>query len=154
MQLKKLRLYWGDVTRDAEAQLKQPYEQSPTWRQFWFRDGGESVRLQFIGDTALYTSRYIGAKIVEVLKDQVVPILSACQPDDRLHVVTHSLGPIILFDVLFSSRWDPPEAPGHDSVMHIRSVVYGIDPNALQGIRIAILHTTARPRLFASLLQV
>ncbi len=154
MQLKKLPLYWGDVTRDAEAQLKQTYEQSPTWRQFWFRDRRESLLLQFIGDTALYTSRYIGAKIVEVLKDQVVPILSACQPDDRLHVVTHSLGTIILFDVLFSSRWDPPEAPGHDSVMHIRSVVYGIEPNALQGIRIASLHTMGSPLGLYSLMDV
>ena len=154
LQLKKVPLYWGDVTKDEEAQLKQTYERSPTWPQFWFRNVRETLLLQFIGDAALYISRYVGAKIVEKLKDQLLGALGAHQPDDRLHLVTHSLGTIILFDVLFSSRWDPPEAPGHDSVEQIRNVVYGIQPNALQGIHSASIHTMGSPLGLYSLMNV
>jgi len=154
LQLKKVPLYWGDVTKDEETQLQQTYERSPTWPQFWFREVRDTLLLQFIGDTALYLSRYVGAKIVATLKDQMLAALGAPQPDDRLHLVTHSLGTIIFFDVLFSSRWDPPEAPGHDSVMQIRNLVYGIQPKVLEGIRSASFHTMGSPLGLYSLMDV
>jgi hypothetical protein len=110
--------------------------------------------LQFIGDTVLYISRYVGAQILEKLKNQIDDGLKGSQSDDRLHLVTHSLGTIILFDLLFSSRWDAPEAPGRDNAAWIRSVIYGVEPNPLQGIRVASVHTMGSPIGLFSLMDV
>src|SRR6266699_6683418 len=106
LHLEKVALYWGNVAKKEEEQLKQIYEQSSTWTQFWFRGVRETLLLQFVGDMALYTSRYVGAKIVQRLKDQLANALSGSQPAERLHLVTHSFVTIILFAPPFSSRWD------------------------------------------------
>jgi len=154
LHLEKVALYWGDVANEEEKQLKQTYELSPTWPQFWFRDVRETLLLQFVGDFALYTSRYVGAQVVQTLKDQLATVLHGSQPEDRLHLVTHSFGAIILFDLLFSSRWNPPDAPGHDNVMLIRDALYGIDPNSGHGLRIASIHTMGSPLGLFSLMDV
>lgn len=154
LRLEKVALYWGDVANEEEDQLKQVYERSSTWPQFWFRDVRETLLLQFVGDLALYTSRYVGAKIVQRLKDQLVTVLQASQPEDRLHLVTHSFGTIILFDLLFSSRWDPPDVPGHANIMLIRDALYGIDPNLEHGLRTASVHTMGSPLGLFSLMDV
>jgi len=154
LHLEKVALYWGDVANAKEEQLKQTYERSPTWPQFWFRDVRETLLLQFVGDFALYTSRYVGAEVVQTLKDQLAIVLHRSQPEDRLHLVTHSFGAIILFDLLFSSRWDPLDVPGHDNVMLIRDALYGIDPNSEQGLRTASIHTMGSPLGLFSLMDV
>ncbi|GAC1565993.1 MAG: hypothetical protein NVS4B11_36370 [Ktedonobacteraceae bacterium] len=154
LQLKKIALYWGDVAQVQEEKLKKTYQRSETWPTFWFLNARENLLLQFIGDTVLYISRYVGAQIVEKLKKQIDDGLQGYQSDDRLHLVTHSLGTIILFDVLFSSRWDTPEAPGRDNAEWIRSVIYGVVPSPLQGIRVASVHTMGAPIGLFSLMDV
>lgn len=154
LQLKKIALYWGDVAQAQEDKLKKTYRRSAAWPTFWFLNARENLLLQFIGDTVLYLSRYVGAQIVEKLKNQIDDGLKGYQSDDRLHLVTHSLGTIILFDLLFSSRWDAPEAPGRDNVAWIRSLIYGVAPNPLQGIRVASVHTMGSPIGLFSLMDV
>jgi len=154
LQLKKIALYWGDVAQVQEDKLKNTYLRSETWPTFWFLNARENLLLQFIGDTVLYISRYIGAQIVMTLKNQIGDGLKGYQSDDRLHLVTHSLGTIILFDLLFSSRWEAPEAPGRDNAAWIRNVFYGVLPNPSQGIRVASVHTLGSPIGLFSLIDV
>jgi hypothetical protein len=154
LQLKQITLYWGDVAQAQEDKLKNTYLRSQTWPTFWFLNAREKLLLQFIGDTVLYLSRYVGAQIVENLKNQMDEGLKGYQSDDRLHLVTHSMGTIILFDLLFSTRWDAPEAPGRDNAAWIRSVIYGVEPNPLQGIRVASMHTMGSPIGLFSLMDV
>ncbi len=154
LHLEKVALYWGNVAKEEEEQLKQIYEQSSTWTQFWFRGVRETLLLQFVGDMALYTSRYAGARIVQALKDQLTHALIGSQPSDRLHLVTHSFGTIMLFDLLFSSRWDPPDVPGHADIMLIRDALYGLDPNPAHGLRTASVHTMGSPLGLFSLIDV
>jgi len=83
--------------------------------------------MQFIGDATLYINRHVDAKVVEELARQIEANLpSQPQPDDRLHVVAHSWGTVILFDILFAGRWDLPTVPGgdaHASYWRCRDVV-------------------------------
>jgi hypothetical protein len=147
-KLEKIALYWGDVNSEAENNLRTTLKTSPVWQQMKFKGFRENQILQFVGDAALYISRYIGSKVVRELKKQALEGLKNAQPDDRLHLVTHSWGTFILFDVLFASRWNEPETPGHDDVMAIRDVIFGIsgnDPNPLQGIQVASIHTMGSP---------
>jgi len=52
--------------------------------------------------------------VINTLKTQALEGLKNAQPNDRLHLVTHSWGTVILFDLLFASRWDDEKVPGHD----------------------------------------
>ncbi len=160
--IKTVPLYWGDVNLDAENQLLATLKASPLWNQMWFREFREKQLLQFAGDAALYISRYIGAKVVTKLKQQALEglkegLTDRKPHDDRLHLVTHSWGTVILFDLLFASRWNSKDVPGHDDVMAIRDAIYGIsgaDPNPLKGIQLASINTMGSPIAIFSLTDV
>lgn len=157
IKIKPIPLYWGNVNLKAENQLLDTFRASPLWNQMWFREFREKQLLQFSGDAALYISRYIGAKVIRQMKQQAVEKLKNYQPDDRLHLVTHSWGTVILFDLLFASRWDSKDVPGHDDVMAIRDVIYGIsgtNPNPLKGIQLASINTMGSPIAIFSLTDV
>jgi hypothetical protein len=174
LHLEAIPLYWGNVGNQAESLLKNTYSRSDKWSQFWFRNARNTLVLRFIGDTALYLSRYTGARMVTQLKKQIMLQLSTHQLGDRLHLVAHSLGQVILFDLLFSSRWDlPPQAPliaqdedyepgktpteqvicAQKNVTQIRTLFYGLEPKAQTGIRLVSIHTMSSPLTLFSLID-
>ena len=154
LQLTKVPLYWGDVNESEEKRLRDTYASSPDWSKFWFRSLRETALLQFIGDAALYMSRSVGAKVVSTLEEQIREGLKNVQAGDRVHLVAHSFGAIILFDMLFASRWDPQDEPGHESIMRIRELMYGVDPAPQDGFRLASIHTLGAPIGLFSLMNV
>lgn len=175
LHLQAAPLYWGEADNKAEKMLQRTYSKSNQWSHFWFRDARNTLVLRFIGDAALYLSRYTGAKVVIELKNQILRQLGNHQPGDRLHLVTHSLGQVILFDLLFSSRWDlPPQAStipldedcksgktpteqvlcAQQNVTKIRSLFYGLEPKPQEGIRLVSVHTMSSPLTLFSLIDV
>jgi hypothetical protein len=156
--LKKVAFYWYEANKIAERKLLKQLQRSPYWDEMWFREFREQQILKFAGDAALYISRHVGAEVVNILKTQAVNNgLHQAQPSDRLHLITHSWGTVILFDILFASRWDDPKAPGHDDVMDIRDAIYGVagnNPDPRQGIPIASIHTMGSPVAIFSLTNV
>jgi len=152
--LEKIVVYWGDINEEQEGQLRTAYQNSRLWKRFWFRKFRETVVLQFVGDAALYLSRYVGSQVADRIKDQALEGLSNASEGDRLHLVTHSMGTVILFDILFSHRWDDPNIPGHKSVNAIRSVIFGIPPNPMQGIKLGSITTMGSPIAIFSLMDV
>jgi hypothetical protein len=173
--LESAALYWGNVGNNTEKMLQRTYSTSDKWSHFWFRHARDTLVLRFIGDATLYLSRYTGAKVVAELKKQIIFYLGNHQPGDRLHLVTHSLGQVILFDLLFSSRWDlPPQASivsqdedcksgktpeeqvlcAQQNVMDIRSIFYGLEPKPQEGIRLVSVHTMSSPLTLFSLIDV
>lgn len=147
-------LYWGDVMTDAEEQLRTWFKESPIYKNFWFKDFRDNQLLRFAGDAALYISRYIGSDVVEQLKTQAILGLKDFQPEDRLHLVTHSWGTVILFDIFFAGRWDNEDIPGHKSAEVIRNQLFGIEPLPNTGIRIASIHTMGSPIAIANLINL
>ena len=154
LQLVKVPLYWGDVNEAEEKKLRDAYASSPEWSKFWFRSLRETALLQFIGDAALYMSRPVGAKIVSTLEEQIHEGLKMVQAGDRVHLIAHSFGAIILFDMLFASRWDEQDEPGHESIMRIRELMYGVDPAPQDGFRLASIHTLGAPIGLFSLMNI
>jgi hypothetical protein len=147
--LEKVALYWGDVTVAAENVLLEQYQASDAWNGFWYKKFRSGMLLNFSGDAALYLSRYVGAKVAQKLNDDAekrLGTMASRNPDtgDRLHLVAHSLGTVILFDLFFSTRWKPP-APGHQYAMSLRDVIYGIEPNWHQGICLGSITTMGSP---------
>ncbi|GBE91842.1 hypothetical protein [Nostoc cycadae] len=150
--------YWGDINQQPETKLLGQLRSSSDWNQMWFHNIREQQILPFTGDAALYISRYVGAKIVRKLKKQIADSgLLKAKPDDRLHIVTHSWGTVMLFDILFASRWEDQNAPAHDDVMAIRDAIFGVDGenrDRYQGIKIASIHTMGSPVAIFSLTDV
>jgi hypothetical protein len=159
LTVEKIALYWGDVNIEAENRLAKGFKTSKTWNQLWFRDFRENNLLQFVGDAALYLSRHVGSQVVAQLKQQGQQILGTLEspkhkPGDRLHLVTHSWGTVILLDILFADRWEDKNIPGHQDVMTIRKILFGLPPNPSKGIPLASIHTMGSPIALFSLISV
>jgi hypothetical protein len=131
--IKSIPLYWGDVNLNAEQQLMKSLEESHVWDQLHFQDFRAKQLLQFTGDAALYISRAIGKQVVEHLIQDAMLGLQSFQSGDHIHLITHSMGTIILFDVLFSPRWDAPNAGGFEGVEQLRHLIFRSD-SPLQSI--------------------
>ncbi len=151
----KVPLYWGNVNRAALTELLSSLKGSSKWSQVWFQDFRKSQLLQFVGDAGLYISRLIGSMAADQLKEQIFKGLKDYKlGEDRLHLVTHSWGTVILFDILFASRWDDPKISGYQSVKSIRDRLYGIGEDPGQGIRLASIQTMGSPIALFSLITI
>jgi hypothetical protein len=145
--IKPLTVYWGDITEPLEQKLLSGYEGSSIWENLWFKQLRQTVLIRSAGDVALYITRVIGSEVARRVAQKIATI-SKPTCDDRLHLVTHSLGTIILFDILFSARWQNPTAPGYPEVMAIRDAVYGItglSGNCEQGVLLGSITTMGSP---------
>lgn len=155
VKLEKISLYWGDINEDAQDRLRDSFKQSKAWNDLWFKDFRSNQLLQFAGDAALYLSRTIGSEVVKRIKEQAKEGLKGCDPEkDRLHLVTHSWGTVILFDILFAERWTFSNVPAHQDVMDIRNSLFGLPPNPYTGVELASIHTMGSPIALFSLLHV
>ncbi|MBV9230200.1 MAG: hypothetical protein JOZ18_12875 [Chloroflexi bacterium] len=146
-------LYWGDLVKPDEDRVLELYRASSIWSQMWFRAFRETTFLRAVGDVGLYLSRCVGAEIIKQVTQQALQGIAGYTPEDRLHLVTHSLGTIILFDLLFGSRWANASTLGHDDVMALRSAIYGLGPDTTTGIRLGSIHTMGSPLGVFSLLN-
>ncbi len=157
LQVKSIPLYWGNVTDEPLKELEQSLRASAVWEKLWFRDFRIEEILPFVGDAALYLSRHFSYLAVEQLKAQTENSLNDFNSGSelsksRLHLVTHSWGTVILFDILFARRWDEPTIPGHNSVQEIRQKIFGLLPDLDKGIRLASIHTMGSPIALFSLI--
>ncbi|MGV2388747.1 MAG UNVERIFIED_CONTAM: hypothetical protein LVR29_12035 [Microcystis novacekii LVE1205-3] len=50
---------------------------------------------------------YRGKQIRRIIADQLIDLVQAYPQETELHIVAHSLGTVILWDLLFSERFDP-----------------------------------------------
>lgn len=154
IKLNPIPLYWGKVNEPAEHQLLAQLKAASAWEKLWFQEYRSKQVLQFAGDAALYISRYIGSKVVNELQRQAVNQLQGYQPGDRLHLVTHSWGTVILFDVLFAARWDAAYLPEYSTARQIREFVFGVRPDQEHGMTLASIHTMGSPIAIFNLINL
>lgn len=159
LDLNMIPLYWGDVNKADEAALLQIYQQSPLWKKMNFTNVRSNQLLQFTGDAALYISRFAGIKVIERLRLQTIAGLQqngrpGPQPGDHIHLVTHSMGTVILFDALFSARWDPEKTADYQGVEEIREAIFGLTAQPEQGLSLCSIHTMGSPISIFSLIMI
>ena len=159
--LKPIVVFWGDLNVQPQVALQQGLQASPQWRNLWLTDFRVKEVIEFAGDTALYLSRHVGAQVVQRFQQMALPALQGAQPGDRLHIVTHSLGSVILFDLLFAARWDDPRLDDDAStrqtrqtVAQLRNTLFGLGQAPGQGLTISSVHTLGSPIALFSLLSV
>lgn len=154
LMLKFIPLYWGDVNLEEEQKILGKLQKSDKWDQLWFQDFRSKQLMQFVGDAALYISRHVSSNVIKELAKQIKRELPQPVLEDRLHLVSHSWGTIILFDVLFAARWDDPNIPAFDSVQTIRQSIFGVKPERERGIRLASIHTMGSPIALFNLINL
>jgi hypothetical protein len=149
MTLKSVPLYWGDVNRDEEESLLEDLKDSKAWDKLQFKQFRSKQLLQFVGDAALYISRSVGRKIVDKLIEQLNTGLQDFNSEtDHIHLITHSMGTIILFDVLFSSRWDAQNVYDYQGVEQLRQYIFQ------GGTPVRSIHTMGSPLGLFSLMTI
>jgi hypothetical protein len=164
--LKSVVLFWGDIAEDSIDVLLGGLNDSPTWQQFWFKEFREAQIINFVGDAALYLSRNVSVQMIKQMTAQALEQMNLSLADlknnlieegDRLHLVTHSWGTVILFDIMFADRWEDPQLPAdiRESVNNIRSAFFGIGKPEIKniGIPIASIHTMGSPISLFNLLN-
>jgi hypothetical protein len=145
-----LPIYWGDIAEDELASLRANVTSSHTWNNLWYRPLRERVLLPFMGDLANYTSRHAGLRVIKAICDVVLSHLSKIDRDMPVYLVTHSLGTVILFDLLFAERWNDNEFM---EVRELRRSLYGVKPHKREGARVAGIYTMGSPLAIFSLLE-
>ncbi|PSB18361.1 hypothetical protein C7B65_15825 [Phormidesmis priestleyi ULC007] len=154
--LKPIVFFWGDLNQEAQDELLNGFKASPKWSDFWFQDFRTQQVLGFVGDAALYLSRHVGSQVVQRFEQDVLGVLQNTAPGDRLHLVTHSWGTVILFDLLFAARWEDTRLDPkiRQTVQQIRNTLFGLPPVEGTGIPITSIHTMGSPISLFSLLTI
>jgi hypothetical protein len=164
--LKPVILYWGNVGEPSTKTLLNGLKSSSKWHNFWFKDLRTTQVLPFVGDGAMYLSRFVSSAIVKQITSQALGQIKLSTEElkkppkgDRLHLVTHSWGTVILFDILFATRWEDPVLPEdtRQQVEKIRRGFFGIGSNDEEkgyGIPLASIHTMGSPIALFNLVNI
>ncbi|PZV13282.1 MAG: hypothetical protein DCF20_15605 [Pseudanabaena sp.] len=163
--VKPVILYWGNVGQSSTNNLLMELKASPQWKKFWFQDLRTTQFLPFVGDAALYLSRTVSKAIVEQLTEQALnqiglslEQLKEPPKGDRLHLVTHSWGTVVLFDILFSSRWeeDAVSPQIRQLIENMRRGFFGVGTDLEKefGIPLASIHTMGSPIALFNLVNI
>ena len=161
-------LFWGDVAEESTGRLRGQLEASDQWKNFWFKELRTKQFLPFVGDAASYLSRFVSSEIVQQIADQAIKgiglsleALTSLPPsnkEDRLHLVTHSWGTVVLFDILFAHRWDNDTVSdkSRQLVENIRHGFFGvgIGEEKEYGIPLASIHTMGSPIALFNLINI
>jgi hypothetical protein len=163
--LKPVILYWGNVGQSSTDTLLKGLKSSSKWEEFWFKDLRTNQFLPFVGDAALYLSRSVSRAIVEQITGQALKQIGLSleqlknPPEgDRLHLVTHSWGTVVLFDILFSSRWEEDAVTPQirQLIENMRRGFFGVGTESEKkfGIPLASIHTMGSPIALFNLVNI
>jgi hypothetical protein len=145
-----LPIYWGDIAEEELKSLRLSVTSTKIWKKLWYRPLRERLLLPFLGDLANYTSRHAGLRVIRAICEIFSSCLSRIETDMPIYLVTHSLGTVILFDLLFAERWNDDD---FTEVRDLRKALYGVKPHKKEGAQVAGIYTMGSPLAFFSLLE-
>jgi hypothetical protein len=149
--------FWGDVLNDVGKlwnyidkdlqDAKSQYSRSQFENIFRYREFREEFFSRFIGDFFAYMNPERGAKIRQKVASQLCDFLNQNSLEKELHIVAHSLGSVILWDLLFSNRFQIHQ----DSAFLVREVIQGFsDSKSSHQVVLKSITTMGSPVLFVN----
>ena len=108
---------WNWIHNDLKD-FKKDYPQVDVRDVFRYQELREDFISDFFGDILTYTNSECGRDIRGMIAEQLYKFLKAHPHESEFHIVTHSLGSIVLWDVLFSEKFT-----SDDPVHEIRSML-------------------------------
>lgn len=152
--------FWGDVLSDVDKMWNCIYQDVELARKNTTQIGSEDLfRYQkfrkgflseFIGDVFTYFNLERGFAIRKKIAQQLFDFLKNHPDENELHIIAHSLGSVILWDILFSDRFNAKVNP-KDPACYIRSVIGSCnEPNVNRKIHLKTITTMGSPILFVN----
>ncbi|MGV0028582.1 hypothetical protein [Phormidesmis priestleyi] len=137
---------WNWVHQDLR-ELKKHYPQTQTKDIFRYQEFREDFISDFFGDVLTYFNTERGKDIREIIAEQLRRFLQGSSQED-LHIIAHSLGTVVLWDVLFSDRF-----AADDPAYAIRSLIRASasSENASK-LRLESITTMGSPILFFNMM--
>ena len=118
--LKDVGKMWNWIEQDLqEFQTENP--QSDLHDLFRYQKFRKDFLFEFFGDAFTYFNSERGSKIRELLAAQLEYFIQQNPRETELHIVSHSLGTVILWDILFSDKFKPD-----DAAFKIRAMIEGL----------------------------
>jgi hypothetical protein len=141
--LKDVGKIWNWIHQDLQ-EVKKDYPQTNSEDVFRYQKFREGFLSKFFGDFLSYLNPERGAAIRRLIAQQLNDFLEKNIEETELHIIAHSLGSIILWDVLFSERFSP-----EDPVNDIRAMIKGFSESPkTRKIHLKSITTLGSPILF------
>lgn len=145
--LKQTGQMWNWIHQDLQN-FKRSFPQIDVKDVFRYQEFREDFISQFFGDALTYFNTQRGEHIRDELANQLYQFIKHHPAEKELHVVTHSLGSVILWDVLFSERFACDD-PAHI----IRSLLTSsLNTSSDCKVRLASITTMGSPILFFNMM--
>jgi hypothetical protein len=108
--------FWGHVLNDfnqiwnnIDDDLNLFKDENPaisTDEVFRYRQVREGLISEFVGDMLTYMNQYQGYEVRRLIAQQLQKFLEKYSDEQELHIISHSLGTVILWDILFSDNFE------------------------------------------------
>lgn len=145
--LKQTGQIWNWIHQDLQD-LKKNYPQVDIKDVFRYQEFRQDFISEFFGDIFTYFNTKRGRKIRELIAEDLNEFIKAFPTEDELHIITHSLGSVILWDVLFSEEFEPD-----DPAYEIRSIIKSLSSSSNeQKTYLKSITTMGSPILFFNMM--
>ncbi len=148
--------FWGNVLRDVPQMwnciyqdlqiLKQTQSEIDDKEVFRFQNFREGLLSDFVGDFFTYLNCDRGWQIRKEISEDLQNFVTNHPQETEIHFVAHSLGTVILWDMLFSDRFE-----SSDPAFKFRSFIQGLSSSEhSQAIRLKSITTMGSPIVFVN----
>lgn len=120
--------FWGNVLTDfnkvwnhidEDLNLFEKHNPGVNAKEaFRYRQFREGLISEFAGDMFTYMNEKKGREVRQLIADQLLKFVENHPEEEEIHIIAHSLGTVILWDILFSDKFKDDD-PAHS----IRSLI-------------------------------
>lgn len=134
---------WNHIDDDLASLKKQDPSNDPS-EAFRYRKFREGLISEFTGDMFTYMNKQQGYEVRKLIADQILKFVQKHPEEKEICIISHSLGTVILWDILFSDNFDDDD-PAHS----IRKLLSGAqEAEDTPTISLAGIVTMGSPILF------
>jgi len=140
------RRLWSILQRDLQEAKRGAPGQQEDEDFLRYRDLREGLFSEFVGDFFLYLNDDRGRKIRRKLLHQIEDFLTSNPNELELHIISYSLGTVILWDMLFSRRLnEEPETQAFRKMLGLE-----LPKSELPSVKLHSITTMGSPIVFAN----
>lgn len=108
---------WNHIDEDLNSLEKRNSDVNAK-EAFRYRQFREGLISEFAGDMFTYMNEKQGREVRQLIADQLLKFVESHPEEEEIHIIAHSLGTVILWDILFSDKFKSDD-PAHV----IRSII-------------------------------
>ncbi len=133
--LKDVGKMWNWIERDLQ-EIQKENPQADLHDIFRYQKFRKDFLFEFFGDAFTYLNSERGAEIRRLIADRLEDFIKQNPKENELHIVSHSLGSVILWDILFSENFK-----SDDPAFKIRGMIEGLG-NSSEGRKVYLRSIT------------